>query len=97
MHFWPEADELEILVTLVESWEDRHYPIDTPDPVDFLKCAMEMLGKDQAALAALLRSRPRASELLNRQRRLSLAQVRALSTGWNLPAEPLIQPYDLSA
>ncbi|KAA9131539.1 DNA-binding protein [Marinihelvus fidelis] len=90
----PQGDELDILVTLIEAWEERQYPIASPDPVAFLKSAMDLMGKDQAALATLLKSRPRASELLNRQRCLSLAQIRAITSGWNLPAEPLIQAYE---
>lgn len=92
----PEGDELDVLATLAEAWEERRYPIDPPDPVDFLKDAMEMMGKDQSALAALLKSRPRASEILNRQRPLTLTQIRTIAAAWNLPAELLVREYELA-
>jgi HTH-type transcriptional regulator/antitoxin HigA len=60
-HGTPEGDELDILVTLVEVYEEKHHPIDAPDPVEFIKNVMEFLGIDQAELGNLLKSRPRAS------------------------------------
>ena len=84
----PEGDELDILVTLVEVYEKRHYPIEAPDPVEFIKNVMEFLGIDQAGLGKLLKSRPRASEILNRRRQLTLGQIRQISSAWNVPADP---------
>lgn len=89
----PESDELDILATLIVAYEEKNHPIEEPDPVEFLKNAMELMGHDQSALADLLHSRPRASEILNRQRRLTLNQIRAITSEWNLPADPLIQEY----
>ena len=89
----PEGDELDILVTLVEVYEKRHYPIEAPDPVEFIKNVMEFLGIDQAGLGRLLKSRPRASEILNRRRQLTLGQIRQISRAWNVPADPLIKEY----
>ena len=91
----PEGDELDILVTLVEAYEEKHYPIAAPDPVEFIKNVMEFRGEDQAALARVLHSRSRASEILNRQRRLTLNQIRRIATAWNVPADPLIEEYEL--
>lgn len=91
----PEGDELDILVTLVEAYEEKHFPISAPDPVEFIKNVMEFRGEDQAALARILNSRPRASEILNRQRRLTLNQIRQIATAWNVPADPLIEDYEL--
>lgn len=93
----PEGDELDILVTLVEVYEKKHYPIDAPDPIEFIKNVMEFLGIDQAGLAELLKSRPRASEILNRRRQLTLGQIRQISSAWNIPADPLIREYDLAS
>ena len=92
----PEGDELDVLATLVEKWEERHYPIEQPDPVEFLKYAMESMEKDQSDLAKILNSRPRASEILNRQRPLTLKQIRTIAKAWNLPTELLVQDYELA-
>ena len=91
----PEGDELDILATLVEAYEENHYPIDVPDPVEFIKNVMEFLGLDQAEFGRLLKSRPRASEILNRRRQLTLNQIRQITTAWNVPADPLIRDYEL--
>ncbi len=91
-----KGDELEVLVTLVEAYEEKHYPIDPPDPVEAIKFAMEQFGLTQSDLVALLGgSRSRASELLNRKRRLSLTQAQVLHEKWNVPAEALLRRYDL--
>ena len=91
----PEGDELDILVTLVQAYEENHYPVDAPDPVEFIKNVMEFLGLDQAEFGRLLKSRPRASEILNRRRQLTLSQIRQITTAWKVPADPLIREYEL--
>ena len=88
--------ELEVLALMVDAWEDTHHPIDDPDPIEFLKNVMEFQGYGQKDLAELLNSRPRASEILNRQRPLSLSMVRKISLAWQVPAEPLIREYSLA-
>ena len=92
----PEGDELEILVTLVQAYEENHFPIGAPDPVEFIKNVMDFLGLDQAEFARLLQSRPRASEILNRRRQLTLGQIRKITSAWNVPADPLIRKYELA-
>ena len=87
------GDELELLAALVEIYENHAYPIEAPDPVEFLKNAMEFAGKTQKDLAALLNSRSRASELLNRKRTLTLENIRTISNNWGIPTDPLIQEY----
>ena len=92
----PEGDELEILALMVDAYEDTHYPIADPDPIEFLKYVMECQGFGQKDLAQLLNSRPRASEILNRQRPLNLTMIRLISQTWHVPAEPLLSEYSLS-
>ena len=92
----PEGDELEVLVTLVEAYEAERWPIEAPDPISAIEHVMEARGLRQRDLAALIGSQPRASEVLNRRRPLTLAMIRALSGKWNLPAEVLVRDYDLT-
>jgi HTH-type transcriptional regulator/antitoxin HigA len=92
----PEGDELDILATLVQAYEENHYPVEAPDPVEFIKNVMEFLGLDQAEFGRLLQSRPRASEILNRRRQLTLNQIRQITTAWKVPADPLIRDYELA-
>lgn len=85
-----EGDELDILATLVEAYEQNHFPIDTPDPVEAILFRMEQLGIDRKALEPFLGGRNRVSEVLNRKRNLSMRQVRKLHDGLNIPLENLI-------
>jgi HTH-type transcriptional regulator/antitoxin HigA len=92
----PEGDELDILATLVEVYEQKHFAIEAPDPVEFLKNVMEFLGLEQNELASVLRSRSRASEILNRRRPLTLDQIRRISSAWQVPTDPLINEYEVA-
>ncbi len=92
----PEADELEVLVTLVEAYEAVHWPIEAPDPISLIEHVMEARGLRQRDLAVLIGSQPHASEVLNRRRPLTLPMIRALSTEWGLPADILVQEYALA-
>jgi len=91
----PESDRLEILVTLVEAYEARRWPIEAPDPVAVIEHVMEARGLRQKDLAALIGSQPRASEVLSRRRPLTLPMIRTLSAAWDLPADLLVRAYDL--
>ena len=91
----PEADELELLSLLVDSYEEARFSIGDPDPIEYLKNVMEFQCLEQKDLATLLNSRSRASEVLNRQRPLTLAMVRQICSAWGVPAEPLIRAYAL--
>jgi HTH-type transcriptional regulator/antitoxin HigA len=91
----PEGDELEVLALMVDAYEETHYPIDAPDPIEYLKDIMEFKGYGQKDLAKLLNSRPRASEVLSRQRPLSLSMIRRISQAWKIPTAPLIREYEL--
>ena len=85
-----DGDELDILATLVEAYEQNHFPIDTPDPVEAILFRMEQLGIDRKALEPFLGGRNRVSEVLNRKRNLSKRQIRKLHDGLNIPLENLI-------
>ena len=92
----PEADELDVLVTLVEAYEANHWPIEAPDPISAVEHVMEARGFRQRDLAALIGSQPRASEVLSRRRPLTLPIIRALSSEWQVPADLLVREYDLA-
>jgi HTH-type transcriptional regulator / antitoxin HigA len=89
-----EADRLEILTTLVEAYENQHYAIPLPDPVEAIKYYLESRGLTRQDLEKYLGSRARVSEILNRKRTLSLEMIRRLHDGLGIPAEVLILPYE---
>ena len=88
-----EGDELEILGMLIESYENEHFPIDLPDPVEAIKFRMEQLDYSQSDLARIIGQKGRASEILNRKRKLSLEMIRKLHASLKIPTDVLIQPY----
>jgi HTH-type transcriptional regulator/antitoxin HigA len=92
----PEGDKLDVLATLIEAYENRSYPVPDADPVDILHFAIEDMGRSQAELAALLSSRARASEVLNRKRRLTVEMIAKISEAWRIPVEALAKPYNLA-
>ena len=91
----PESDELKVLVTIVEAYEAERWRLEAPDPISVIEHVMEARGLRQKDFAALIGSQPRASEVLNRRRSLTLPMIRALSTEWNLPADVLVCEYAL--
>ena len=86
----PQGDELDLLVTLVESYEMRHYPIAPPDPVDAIKFRMEQMGMTKADMVKYLGSQSRVSEILNRKRKLTLGMIKSLYKGLRIPADILL-------
>lgn len=86
----PQADRLELLATLVESYEDDHHEILPPDPVEAIKFRMEQEGLDNSDLAKIVGGKNRASEILNRKRGLSLSMIRNLHKKLHIPAESLL-------
>lgn len=90
----PEGDRLEVLTTLVEAYEEKHYPIPLPDPIEAIYYYLESRGLSRRDLESYLGSRARVSEILNRKRPLSLEMIRRLHQGLKIPAEVLIQPYE---
>ena len=93
----PEGDELDILVTLVEAYEAKHYAIEAPDPIVAIQHRMEAMGMVRKDLEPLLGSKSRVSEVLNRKRKLTMEMVRNLHENMQLPAEALIQDYAVRA
>ncbi|MEI6185294.1 MAG: helix-turn-helix domain-containing protein [Bacteroidota bacterium] len=88
-----EGDELEILGILLDNYEKEHFPINLPDPVEAIKFRMEQLNYSQTDLAKIIGVRSRASEILNKKRKLSLEMIRQLHSKLNIPTEVLIQAY----
>jgi len=89
----PKGDELEILSLLIEKYEDEKFPIDLPDPVEAIKFRMEQMGMTQTDLAKIVGQKSRASEILNRKRKLSLDMIRQLHQQWRIPTDVLVQAY----
>lgn len=86
-----EADLRDVLVVLIEDYENGHYAVDLPDPVEALKFRMEQQGLTENDLVPLLGSRSKVSELLSRKRRFSLSMIRAAHRELGIPAEVLLQ------
>jgi HTH-type transcriptional regulator/antitoxin HigA len=89
----PEGDRLEVLTTLVEVYEEKHYTIPMPDPIEAILYQMESRGLTRRDLEPYIGSRARVSEVLNRKRPLTMEMIRNLHKGVGIPAEVLIQPY----
>lgn len=89
----PDGDEAEVLSILIEKYEDEHYPIGMPDPIEAIKFRMEQMGMKQKDLAEAVGFTSRVSEILNGKRKLTLGMIRKLSATLNIPTEVLIQEY----
>jgi HTH-type transcriptional regulator / antitoxin HigA len=90
----PEYDRLDLLSTLVESYEKAHHPIEAPDPIEAILYYMDTRGLTRRDLEPCLGSRARVSEILSRKRSLTLEMIRKLNKELGIPAEILIQSYD---
>jgi HTH-type transcriptional regulator/antitoxin HigA len=90
-----QFDELEILSTLTDAYENIHHKIDTPDPVEAIKFRMEQQGLQDEDLTSILGQRSRVSEILNKKRRLSLTMIRKLNKQLNIPFDSLLNEYAL--
>jgi HTH-type transcriptional regulator/antitoxin HigA len=88
-----EGDELEVLGILIDQYENEHFPIGMPDPIEAIKFRMEQMGYNQNDLANIVGLKSRASEILNRKRKLSLEMIRQLHEQLNIPTDVLIQAY----
>ena len=92
-----ESDEADVLTLLIDDYENQHYPIEAPDPVEAIKIRMEEMQLKQKDIAPSLGGKSRASEILNRRRKLTIEMIRNLSEKLNLPVSLLIQDYKTSA
>lgn len=90
-----EGDLLDILVDLVEHYEEKHFPIPAADPVDVIRAHMDATGRSQKDLGNLLESAPRASEILKKRRALTVDMIHKLHEEWGIPSDCLIRPYHL--
>ncbi len=88
----PEGDRLEVLTTLVEAYEQAHFPMNAPDPIEAIKFRLEQQGEDKKALIGVIGNRTRVYEVLRRDRPLSLSMIRRLNQRLKIPAEVLIRP-----
>ncbi len=91
----PESDELEILGLMVDDYENKHYPIEAPDPIEAIKIRMEEMQLKQVDLISEIGGKSRVSEILNRKRRLTVEMIRKLTTRLNLSSNLLIKDYHL--
>jgi HTH-type transcriptional regulator/antitoxin HigA len=87
-----EGDRIEVLTTLVEAYEEAHFPMDMPDPIEAIKFRLEQQGEDQKSLIGIIGNRTRVYEILRRDRPLSLTMIRNLNKHLRIPAEILIRP-----
>jgi HTH-type transcriptional regulator/antitoxin HigA len=88
----PEGEKLDVLVTLVEAYESKHYVLDLPDPVAAIKFEMEQKGLSAKDLEPMIGKRNRVYEVLNHKRSLTLKMIWKLHQGLGIPAESLIKP-----
>ena len=87
----PDEAELELWALLVEKYEEAHFPIATPDPIEAIRFRMEQAGLAPVDLEPYLQSKSKVSEVMNRKRPLSISMIRALHRGLQIPAEVLVQ------
>jgi HTH-type transcriptional regulator / antitoxin HigA len=88
----PEGDRLDVLATLVDAYEEKHFPIDPPDPIEAILFRLDQQGLDSRALIGIIGSRSRVYEVMQRKRALSLEMIRRLHERFEIPAEVLIRP-----
>lgn len=92
----PEGDELDVLVTLVEKYENEQEPFPDPDPIAAIRFIMEQQGMDAKALGEIIDSRSQAWEILNKKRKLTINQIRKIKDKLHISADVLIKDYKLS-
>lgn len=92
----PQMDELEVLTTLVEAYEEQHHKIEAPDPIEAIKFRMEQEGLKQKDLVPIVGSKSRVSEILNRKRKLTIEMIRNLHKQLHIPIESLFVDYKIN-
>ena len=90
-----DGDRLDVLVTLADAWEEKHHPIEAPDPIEAIRFAMDQCGLSRRDLEPYIGSRARVAEVLNHKRSLTLPMIRKLHSGLGIPAEVLIRDHSL--
>jgi HTH-type transcriptional regulator/antitoxin HigA len=93
----PEGDELDVLVTLVDAYETKHFPMDAPDPVVAIEFMMEQQGLTRKDLEPMIGSRARVSEVMNRKRGLTLPMIRRVRSGLGISADVLVGAGKIAA
>ncbi len=93
----PDSDRLDVLVTLVEAYEDEHYSIPLPDPIEMIQYYMESRGLTRRDLEPYIGTRARVSEIMNKKRPLTLNMIRKLHTGLGISGDVLLQPVTIAA
>lgn len=88
----PKGDRLDVLTTLIEAYEQKHFPMDAPDPIEAIRFRLEQQGLDHRALVGVIGGRSRVYEVMHRKRALSLEMIRRLHERFGIPAEVLIRP-----
>ena len=91
-----EGDEAEILSLIIENYENQHYSIEAPDPIEAIKIRMEEMNLKQKDLIGIIGGKSRVSEILNRKKRLTVDMIRNLTLKLNLSASILVNTYKLS-
>lgn len=88
-----ESDELEVLSILIKEYENEHFPISKPHPIEAIKFRLDQMGISESELSEILGARSRKSEILSGKRKLSLRMIRKLNDKLKIPAEVLIREY----
>jgi len=91
-----EGDEAEILSLLIENFENKHYPIDSPDPIEAIKIRMEEMNLKQKDLVGVIGGKSRVSEILNKKKRLTVHMIRELERVLHISASVLVNNYQLT-
>lgn len=89
----PQGDEAELLTILIENYEEEHYPIEAPDPIEAIRFRMEQMNMNKKDLAEIIGYKSRVSEILNRKRKLSLNMIRQLHKKLKIPYDSLLTEY----
>ncbi len=92
----PESDEADILALIIDEYENKHYPIEAPDPIEAIKIRMEEMHLNQVDLIEAIGAKSRVSEILNRKRKLTVKMIRKLTSKLNISANSLIKDYQLT-
>ena len=91
-----DGDEAEILSLIIDNYENKHYPIESPDPIEAIKIRMEEMNLKQKDLVGIIGGKSRVSEILNKKKKLTVEMIRELERILNISASVLVNNYKLS-